>query len=57
MKKYDERKVVTMLNRINGISVFNGKIMAKLNTVIGIHQWGRIDYLTKYCGYVLVRES
>lgn len=57
MKKYDERKVVTMLNRINGISVSNGKITAKLNAVIGIHQWGKIDYLTKYCGYVLVREN
>jgi hypothetical protein len=57
MKKHDERSASFMLNRINGIHVAGKTIMIHPGATVGIHQWGRIDYLTKYCGYVLIRES
>jgi hypothetical protein len=58
MKKYDERKVVTMLNRINGIYVAGNKtITIHPAATVGIHQWGRIDYLCNYCGYIVIKSA
>lgn len=56
MAKHDERNDVRLLSRI--VRITNDKtIKADKNSVIGIHAWGKIDYLTKHCGYVLVWES
>lgn len=57
MKKYDERSVSFMLNRINGINVAGKTITIHLGATVGIHQWGRIDYLCNYCGYIVVKQA
>lgn len=58
MQKHDESKCVNSLNRIgvrvtrNGLN--NKCLCAPKDTVIGIHSWGKIDYLVHYCGYTFV---
>lgn len=56
MGKYDEAVVVKELGR-NPAVTFNGKTISvvKNTSLIGNSSWGRIDFLTKYCGYTLVR--
>ena len=54
-KKHDERKDLKCVSRIAEI---NGNyIIVPTNAVIGIHMWGRIDFLVHYCGYVINRGS
>lgn len=56
MRKYDEVTVVKELGR-NPAVTFNGKTISvvKNTSLIGNSFWGRIDFLTKYCGYTLVQ--
>ena len=56
MGKYDEAVVVKELDR-NPAITFNGKTISvvKNTSLIGNSFWGRIDFLTKYCGYTLVQ--
>lgn len=56
MGKYDEAVVVKELGR-NPAITFNGKTISvvKNTSLIGNSFWGRIDFLTKYCGYTLVQ--
>lgn len=56
MGKYDEAVVVKELGR-NPAVTFNGKTISvvKNTSLIGNSFWGRIDFLTKYCGYRLIR--
>ena len=56
MGKYDEVVVVKELDR-NPAVTFNGKTISvvKNTSLIGNSFWGRIDFLTKYCGYTLVQ--
>lgn len=56
MGKYDEAVVVKELGR-NPAVTFNGKTISvvKNTSLIGNSFWGRIDFLTKYCGYTLVQ--
>lgn len=56
MGKYDEAVVVKELGR-NPVVTFNGKTISvvKNTSLIGNSFWGRIDFLTKYCGYTLVQ--
>ena len=54
-KKHDERKdlkCVSKVAEINGDSIIIPK-----DAVIGIHTWGRIDFLLHYCGYILYRAK
>ena len=54
-KKHDERKDLKCVSRVAEI---NGNyIIVPTNAVIGIHTWGRIDFLVHYCGYVLNRSN
>nr|DAT58695.1 MAG TPA: hypothetical protein [Crassvirales sp.] len=55
MKKHDERKDLKCVSRIAKID--GNYIIVPNNTVIGIHMWGRIDFLVHYCGYILHRDS
>lgn len=56
MGKYDEAVVVKELGR-NPAVTFNGKTISvvKNTSLIGNSFWGRIDFLTKYCGYTLTQ--
>lgn len=55
MKKHDERKDLKCVSRVAEIS--GNRIIVPTKAVIGIHTWGRIDFLVHYCGYVLYRSS
>jgi hypothetical protein len=54
-KKHDERKDLKCVSRVAEIN--GNRIIVPTNTVIGIHMWGRIDFLVHYCGYILNRSK
>lgn len=54
-KKHDEKKDLKCVSRIAKID--GNHIIIPINAVIGIHTWGRIDFLVHYCGYVLNRSN
>lgn len=56
MRNYDERTVVRELSRNAAISidsVSKSKVISVIRNAktIGNGSWGKIDFLTKYCGY------
>ncbi len=54
-KKHDERKDLKCVSKVAEI---NGNyIIIPTNSLIGIHMWGRIDFLVHYCGYILHRSN
>ena len=54
-KKHDEKKDLKCVSRVAEIT--GNHIIIPKNAVIGIHTWGRIDFLVHYCGYVLNRSN
>ena len=54
-KKHDERKDLKCVSKVAEIN--GNHIIVPTNTVIGIHMWGRIDFLVHYCGYILNRSN
>ena len=54
-KKHDEKKDLKCVSRVAEIN--GNHIIIPNNTVIGIHMWGRIDFLVHYCGYILNRSN
>ena len=54
-KKHDEKKDLKCVSKVAEIN--GNRIIIPTNTVIGIHTWGRIDFLVHYCGYILNRSK
>lgn len=54
-KKHDERKDLKCVSRVAEIN--GNHIIIPTNSMIGIHTWGRIDFLIHYCGYNLYRAK
>ena len=54
-KKHDEKKDLKCVSKVAEIN--GNHIIIPTNTVIGIHMWGRIDFLVHYCGYILNRSK
>ena len=54
-KKHDEKKDLKCVSRVAEIN--GNHIIIPKNAVIGIHTWGRIDFLLHYCGYVVIRSN
>lgn len=54
-KKHDERKDLKCVSRVAEIN--GNRIIVPIVAVIGIHTWGRIDFLIHYCGYILYRTK
>ena len=54
-KKHDEKKDLKCVSRVAEIN--GNHIIIPTNSVIGIHTWGRIDFLVHYCGYVVIRSN
>ena len=50
-KRHDENKCLKSFKRIGRVDMYDKTLQAPKNAVIGIHLWGKIDYLTKYCGW------
>ena len=55
MKKHDEKKDLKCVSKVAEIN--GNHIIIPTNTVIGIHMWGRIDFLVHYCDYILNRSK
>ena len=56
-KRHDENKCLRSFNRIGRVDMYNKTLQAPKNAVIGIHLWGKIDYLTKYCGWYFIYNN
>lgn len=50
-KKHDENQDLKSLARIAKITRSNKHIAIGNKSDVGIHTWGRIDFLRKYCGW------
>ena len=57
MKNHDENKDLRCLSRIGKINYSDKTIRASKNATIGIHMWGRIDFLTHYCGWIFIWDN
>ena len=57
-KKHEEDKDVKILARVGRVRVDEKKKMLRMSkgAVVGIRTWGRIDFLTNYCGWTLVSD-
>ena len=55
MKEYDENKVLRSIARVSHVEGNN--IILKSDAVIGIHTWGKLDYLVNYKGYTVSRSN
>ena len=51
MKRHDENKDLRSFSRIGKVNYGDKTLQASKNATIGIHLWGKIDYLTHYCGW------
>ena len=50
-KKHDENKDLKSFARIGKIDYGNKILYAPKSATIGIHLWGKIDFLRHYCGW------
>lgn len=48
-KKHDERKDLRSVSRVTHID--GNHITIGDKSAVGIHTWGKIDFLVNYCGY------
>lgn len=53
-KLHDENKDLRLVSRKAKIDYANKTISAPKSALIGNKTWGRIDYLTKYCGWFFI---
>lgn len=53
-KNHDENKDVKLLSKIAKIDTVRKTIQIAKNQIIGNKRWGRLDYLTHYCDYVII---
>ena len=54
-KKHDEKKDLKCVSKVAEIN--GNRIIIPTDAVIGIHTWGKIDFLIHYCGYILYRAK
>lgn len=57
MKNHDENKDLRLVSRIAKIDYSNKTIQAPKSAIIGNRIWGRIDFLTHYCGWTFVYNN
>lgn len=53
-KKHDENKDLRLVSRIAKIDYINRTIQSPRSAIIGNKTWGRIDFLTHYCGWTFI---
>lgn len=56
-KRHDENSDLCSFGRIGSFNVVTKTLRASKAVVIGIRMWGKIDYLTHYCGYHFVWDN
>ena len=57
MAKHDENRDLRSFGRIGKINPVEKTLSAPKSAIIGIHLWGRIDYLTKYCCWHFIWDN
>ena len=55
-KRYEEAKVAKSLDRVGRVNATTKTLRVSKGANIGIKTWGKIDYLTHYCGWTLTSE-
>ena len=50
-KRHDENKDLRSFSRIGKVNYGDKTLQANRTVTIGIRLWGKIDYLTHYCGW------
>lgn len=56
-KKHDENKDLRCFSRVGKINYSDKTLRASKKVTIGIHMWGRIDFLTHYCGWTFIWDN
>ena len=56
-KKHDENKCLRSVSRVCKISYADKTLLCKDKNAVGIHTWGKIDFLTKYCGWYFIYDK
>lgn len=54
MAKHDENKDLRSFSRIGKVDYSDKTLQCAKSATIGIHMLGKIDFLTKYCGWHFV---
>lgn len=54
MVKHDENKDLRSFSHIGKVDYSDKTLQCAKSAIIGIHLWGKIDFLTKYCGWHFV---
>ena len=57
MANHDENKDLKSFSRIGRVNYSDKTLRAAKGTVIGIKLLGKIDFLTKYCGWVFIWDN
>ncbi len=52
--KHDENKDLVNVSRIVRVNYSDKTLQTSKAAHIGIHTWGRIDYLVKHCGWIFL---
>ena len=55
--KHDENRDLTLFGRVGKVNYSNKTLQASKSATIGIHMWGRIDFLVHYCGWHFVWDN
>ena len=55
--KHDENKDLRSFGKIGRVDIVNKTLKVSKEKLIGIKMWGKIDFLTHYCGWVLVYDN
>lgn len=56
-KNHDESKDLRSIGRVARVNYSTKTISAPKTAIIGNTRWGRIDYLTHYCGWSFVWDN
>lgn len=57
MAKHDENKDLKSFSRIGKVDYSNKTLRCAKSATIGIRMWGKIDFLTHYCGWHLIWDN
>lgn len=55
--KHDENKDLRSFGKIGRVDIVSKTLKASKDRLIGIKMWGKIDYLTHYCGWTFVYDN
>lgn len=56
-KKHDENKDLKSFSKVGKVNIATKTLSCSKSTHLGIHMLGRIDFLTKYCGWHFVYNN